>query len=262
MPTRPLRRARKQLLVAFMATALVLSTSMSAKADFIPDSTAYIQGTAGTSGPGYFTGSIAVDVTSTTSAVIQVSLTNTSPISNGGYITGFAFNDPNSSTRGNIGTVTSFTQSYSPAGAPPANNMVLIGDPTFNNTISGSPYGSFDIGAAVGGDLLGGGAPQPGVEVGQTGVFTFTVNGTNLNKLTAQNILDSLSTSGAAMMVRFRGFNNGMSDKVIAGEICYPPPPPPSPPPSSVPAPGGLLLGLIGAGCFLGRIRKRTGDKA
>lgn len=245
--------------IALAALTLFLAPGL-ARAAFIPDSITYIQGTTGTSGPGYFTGSVAVDNLSTTSAVIRVSLANTSPIANGGFITGFAFNDPNSTTKGNISTVTSFSQSYSPAGAPPANNMLLIGTPTFDNTISGSPYGSFDIGAAVGGDLLGGGAPQPGVEVGQTGTFLFTVSGTNLDKLTSANILNTLSTGGAAFMVRFRGFTDGSSDKVLSGVICPPPlPPPPPPRPGAVPAPAGLLLGIIGVGCLLGRsVRRKT----
>ena len=244
---------------ALSVVALTLSSGL-ARAAFIPDSITYIQGTTGTSGPGYFTGSVAVDNLSTTSAVIRVSLANTSPIASGGFITGFAFNDPNSTSKGNISTVTSFSQSYSPAGAPPANNMLLIGTPTFDNTISGSPYGSFDIGAAVGGDLLGGGTPQPGVEVGQTGTFLFTVSGTNLDKLTSANILNTLSTGGASFMVRFRGFTDGSSDKVLAGVICPPPlPPPPPPRPGAVPAPAGLLLGIIGVGCLLGRsVRRKT----
>ena len=134
--------------------------------------------------------------------------------------------------------------------------MLLIGNPTFDNTISGSPYGSFDIGAAVGGDLLGGGAPQPGVEVGQTGTFLFTVSGTNLDKLTSANILNTLSTGGASFMVRFRGFTDGSSDKVLSGVICPPPLPPPT---GAVPAPAGLLLGIIGVGCLLGRsVRRKT----
>ncbi len=260
MPPRPLRLHRRFIPAALIAVVVAAFGGGTASAVFVPDSVAYIQNAGSTEGLGAFNGSIAVDVLSPTSATIQITLTNLSPIANGGYITGFAFNDPNSSSKGNIGTVTSFSQSYTPAGAPPANNMALIGDPTFNNTISGSPFGSFDIGAAVGGDLLGGGSPQPGVEVNQTGVFTFEVEGSSLNKLTAGNILNTLSTGGVAFMVRFRGFEDGGSDKVIAGVLCDPPPPPPPPPPpGAVPAPAGIVLGLIGLGTCLGRgLRRRS----
>jgi hypothetical protein len=41
------------------------------------------------------------------------------------------------------------------------------------------------------------------------------------------------------------------------------PVPPPPPPPSGVPAPGGVVLGLLGIGCLCGRsLRRRTADAA
>jgi hypothetical protein len=204
--------------------------------------------------PGIFTGSLSVTNQTTTSAVITVQLTNISPAANGGYLTGLAFNDPNSFSKGNISSVTSFSTSYSP---PTGQAFSLLGAPTFNNSVPTSPYGSFDIGAAVGGDWLGGGQPSDGLAVGETGTFTFVVSGTSLNKLTAANILAAMSSKGTAgFVVRFRGFNDGSSDKDIAGVICEPPPPPP--PPSGVPAPPGVVLAGMGFGCLLlGRLRLR-----
>lgn len=261
MSLNPVRRPRRWIAAALITATAVFTSAAPARAAFVADSLAYIEGTGGSSGPGYFSGSVAVDNINTTTAVIRITLTNTSPAANGGFITGFAFNDPNSSTRGNISTVTSFTQSYNPAGSPPANEMMLIGGSSFTNTISGSPYGSFDIGAATGGSFLGGGTPLPGIEVDQTGTFEFTVTGTNLHRLTAARLMDTYSTGGsksAPFLVRFRGFEDGSSDKVVGGITCDPPPPPPPPTGGEVPAPPAVLLGLIGVGGgLLGRVVRR-----
>lgn len=266
------RLRRRLFAAALLGGASVFATPSSAEAAFTPNSIVSIGGTDSTSGPGYFSGTIAVDNISNSQAVIQVTLTNTSPAGNGGYITGFAFNDPNSSSRGNISSVTSFTQSYTPLGSPPYSNMTLIGGSSFQNTINASPYGSFDIGAATGGSFLGSGTPLPGIEVGQTGTFTFTVSGSSLNNLTAARLMATMSSGGsksAAMLVRYRGFDDGASDKVVAGIICDPVPPPPPPPPSpppppnAVPAPAGAVLGLIGLGsCLFGRVVRRRNGKA
>ncbi len=246
----------RHLIVSLATIAVTALAVYPAKADFVANSTAYFQASGvSTEGIGDFEGKIEVQNISSTSAVIQVTITNISPAANGGFITGFAFNNPASTTNGNITNVTSFSQSYNPEGAPPANVMSLSGgssDPSknFNNNISGSPYGSFDIGAAVGGDLLGGGAPQPGIEVGQTGVFTFNVTGSYLNLLTAMGIITASSTDGTAgMIVRFRGFDDGGSDKVISGQVSGA---------EVVPAPPAVVLAGIGlAGCLFGRSLRR-----
>ncbi|MBM3983002.1 MAG: hypothetical protein FJ304_22565 [Planctomycetes bacterium] len=238
------RPSRFRLLAA--AVAGLILTAAPARADmvYIGESTL----------PGLFTGTVSVTNQTTTSAVITVKLTNVSPAANGGYITGLAFNDPNSTAKGNIGTVTSFAPSYTPA---TGQSFSLLGAPTYNNSVATSPYGNFDVGAAVGGDWLGGGMPQDGLAVGQTGTFVFNVTGTSMLNLSAANILAAMSSNGTAgFAVRFRGFKDGSSDKDIAGVIC--PPPPPPPPPGVVPAPPGLVLAGMGFGCLvLGRLRLR-----
>ena len=244
MSSRSVRLART-LVVAVAGFALFASAG-STRADLI-----YI---GDTELPGQFTGSVSVTNQTTTSAVITVQITNVSPLANGGYLTGLAFNDPGKTSKGDISGVTKFTPSYSPAAGQA---FTLIGGPSFSNTISTSPYGSFDIGAAVGGDWLGGGKPSDGLAVGQTGTFTFVVSGTGLSNLTAANLLAALSTNGTAgFAVRFRGFTDGSSDKDIAGVVT--PPPPPPPPPKGVPAPPGVILAGMGFGCLLlGRLRLR-----
>jgi hypothetical protein len=257
---RPAHSIRRKLAAAILAGLAALAAPGSARAAFVADSTVNIAGTPQTSGPGYFTGSIAVDNLSKTSADVRITLTNTSPVANGGYITGFAFNLPTPGV----------TSAGLTSAAPASFTQIGGGAPdTIGNydAVAGSPYGYFDVGAAVGGDLLGGGSPVSGVAVNQTGTFTFRLssNGSyNLNNLTASVLMSLLSANpqgGGAQpfLVRFRGFANGDSDKVIGGTTTTPPPPPP-PPPGAVPAPPGVLLGLIGlGGCFLGRgFRRRT----
>ena len=234
-------------LVAAVAGLALLTSAGSARADMIYFGESTL--------PGLFTGSLSVTNQTTTSAVITAQLTNTSPPSNGGYITGFAFNDPAKTAKGDISGVTSFTPSYSPATGQQFS--LLGGGTSFVNGISTSPYGFFDIGAAVGGNWLGGGMPSDGLAVGQTGTFTFLVTGTGMNNLTAANLLAAMSSNGTAgFVVRFRGFADGSSDKDIAGVVT--PPPPPPPPPTAIPAPPGLVLAGMGFGCLLlGRLRSR-----
>lgn len=199
--------------------------------------------------PGQFTGTVEVTNQTSSSALIRVTLTNTSPFSNGGFLTGFAFNDPNTTSKGNIGTVTSYQQVYVPS---TGQNFTLLGAPTYSNTVSTSPYGLFDIGAAVGGDWLGGGTPSQGLAVGETGTFSFLVSGTGLNNLSAANLLTAMSSNGTAgFVVRFRGFNDGSSDKDVAGVVVKPPVNNP------VPAPPALVLAGIGFVALIGRARRK-----
>ncbi len=242
MSSRPISLIRSH--VVAVAGFALLASAGSARADivYIGENTV----------PGQFSGSVEVRSQTTTSAVIEVKLTNIStPLSNGGYLTGFAFNDPNTASKGNISGVTSYTTTYSP---PTGQAFTLLGAPTFTNTVSTSPYGNFDIGAAVGGDWLGGGMPQDGLAIGETGTFTFVVSGYNLTNLSAANLLAATSSNyTAGFVVRFRGFTDGSSDKDIAGIIC-----PPPPPPGAVPAPPGLVLAGMGFGCLLlGRLRRK-----
>jgi hypothetical protein len=124
---------------------------------------------------------------------------------------------------------------------------------TGTNDVSGVPYGQFDFGAALGGDFEGGGNPNDGIAVGDTATFTFTFSGTSLDTLTASSFLNEFSTGqqqSAAFLVRFRGFNDEGSDKVV-GEECETPP---------VPEPATMLMmgtGLTGlAGVLRRKVRK------
>jgi hypothetical protein len=189
-------------------------------------------------GLGDFTGSFDFSATNDTTATITVVLTNTSPAANGGFLTAFAFNNPSDLITGAALTTSS-----------PASNFVLIGGPTyggdFQDDVDGEPFGDFDIGAStdsVGGSWAGGGAPSLGLGVGVTGTFTFGVTGSGFLGLSTEDFAYELSEGGpkfAWFVARFRGFNDGESDKVPV-----------------VPEPTTMVISglfLLGAGIFVRR---------
>ena len=186
-------------------------------------------GTGGTSTSnlGAYTGSFDYTAFSDTSAQIQISLTNTSVASNGGYLTAIAFNNPSD-----------YIQSSTLAMSGNTNFSILPSDGNVINTgdeLGGDPYGDFDLGASITNSWIGGGSPTGGLGVGDSATFTFALTGTNLTSLTADTFFQTLSSGNAgeghqAFAVRFRGFENGGSDKVIgsAGDPGVAPVPEPS----------------------------------
>jgi hypothetical protein len=177
-------------------------------------------------------------------ATVTVSLANTSPAANGGFITAFVFNIPDG-TSVTSATIVSTSGAFDDAGD-------LLGPLTFNNSVSGVPNGQFDIGLSTGGDFEGGGNPTVGIGVGETETFTFTLIGLGFSGLTAQDFLDALSVGPGIgqgpedFVVRFRGFEDGGSDKV-----------PNNGDDEDVPEPGtGLLFGLGMAVFLTSRLRR------
>jgi hypothetical protein len=216
-----MRLGSKLLMITALAALLI---PVAAMADTI----------SGTGALGSFSGSIDYVANTSTSATLTITLENTSPVANGGYITAFVFNNP-----GGVSSATLSTSSGS--------WNLLFG----SNNVQGAPYGKFDIGASTGGGFEGGGAPQGGIAVGNSVTFTFTFSGTNLDQLTTADFLSTLSTgTGAgqgyeAFVVRFRGFKNGGSDKV------------PGTPGNPVPEPSSLLLMGSGLTTIAGMIRRK-----
>ena len=173
----------------------------------------------GLEGLGVFTGEMEWNYLGANAGTLRVSLTNTSPVENGGYLTGFAFN-----------SVYALQIKMAEGGARPG--WIDIDD------VNAPPLGVFDHGAALGGDWLGGGSPLAGIGVGQTFDFLFDVRGdpTLLSSLVAHDFFDE--SDGWGFAARFRGFDDGGSDKVTA----------------SMPAPGAIALFGLGA---LGARRRR-----
>lgn len=167
---------------------------------------------------GSFVGSVTYVAQTSTTGLLTISLTNTSPTGNGGRITGFVFNIDSADT---AASATLATASH-----------------PFLNTGSedGSPFGTFEAGAALGANWSGGGSPNPGIAVNATGNFTFNVIASDAASLAAGSFL---SDGEPGFVVRFRGFADGGSDKSPA-----------------VPAPGLAAL-LTGIGTVFVRNRRR-----
>lgn len=186
------------LRVATLAGLLIAGGAMSAGAAPI----------SGAGDLGRFAGEVTYSATSNTRATLTVKLTNTSPTANGGYITGFVLNNPGDLITG----ISGFTD------ANGGGRFELIG--LGNGFINAAPNGQFDFGASTGFSFEGGGSPKSGISVGASDTFTFTLTGTGLQGLTADSFLTALSSGKgagqgyAAFDVRFRGFDNGGSDKV------------------------------------------------
>ena len=165
----------------------------------------------GTGTLGSFEGSWEYNGTDT----LTVTLENTSDPANGGYITAFAFNNP---LEGSDIDVTLTTTSDPDFG--------IIGGDTFDNDVNCQPLGWFDIGAGIGNNWTGGGKPSDGIGVGDSETFTFVFNG-DLDLLIINDFLNALSEDKQGnelyfFSVRFRGFDDGNSDKVAASVVPIP----------------------------------------
>lgn len=159
-----------------------------------------------------------------TSATLEVKMWNTSALDNGGYITGFVFNNPSYVTE--FGPVNRIASASLLSSTNP--NFILIGGPGFNDSVKAQPFGFFDAGASVTSSFQGGGSPAggiaPAVDAFQPpDVFVFLLQGSRLDEIDIEHFTLELSKTrqndeaGKFFVVRFRGFENGGSDKVPAG---------------------------------------------
>lgn len=211
------------------ATVVGVVNPRAARADTIPISSL---GGISTESLGAFNGTISFGADAFSGgADLAITLTNTSPAANGGYITGFVFN---------IADVPdgSLSVSYIAQGA--SDKFTSMTD------ASASPFGTFEFGAAIDGSFLGGGSPNSGVAFGQTRQFLFELAnaGENTAGLSANSFVTNNLPGGTIhpFAVRFRGFLDDSSDKVVAGVVT---------PPQIVPVPaavwgGAVLLGALG----------------
>lgn len=162
---------------------------------------------------------------------LTVKIKNTTASGNG-FLTGFIFGKRDLGAFTDI-ELTSF---------PNASWALALDD-------SGSPFGTFEYGAALGGDWLGGGSPNNGLAAGEEFEFEFEFTGGAASTLTT---LDFLDANGAEqfMVVRFRGGGMGGegSDKVVGVTIIPLPP-----------AAWMGLAGLLGVGVFRRRLVKVRG---
>lgn len=170
----------------------------------------------GTEQLGSLSGYLSYNPVNSNTADLTISLLNTSPAANGGYLTAFAFNNP-----GNA--ITGVRLDHSPATA----GFQILGassggkhaPPSFQDTISAPPFGRFDLGAATGNSFLGNGGSSGnrGLAPGQSVTFNFAFTGNHLDDLTVLSFVTALSDQSKDpqfLVARFRSFNNGASDKV------------------------------------------------
>jgi hypothetical protein len=168
---------------------------------------------------GDFTGSL--DLTGSTLTLV---INNTSPVDNGGYITGIAFSGAGSASAS--------------ATSLPANWVELTGP------VSIAPFGDAEFGVALDSQnpsWLGGGSPQDGIAVGGSAMFVFATTGST-----------DVNDFAGGLYVRFRGFEDEGSDKV-PGTPDEPPPPPPA-----VPLPAAAWMGLTTLGGLAVRQYRRS----
>ena len=199
-----------------LGIALAMGMGNTASADIINIVADYNNSTEGL---GDFTGTLQYEYQMGDMGLLTLIINNTSDEANGGWITGVIFNFATSDE----------------------NALANLADAThpFENAPwqNGAPYGDpFMGGAALGGDWLGGGDPGLGVGVGESGTFSFDITATDANLLSAGSFLQGPYDFN--FLVRFRGFENGGSDKVPA-----------------IPAPGSIVL--LGLGALAHRRRRQ-----
>lgn len=141
---------------------------------------------------------------------LTISMSNNTSSSIGGFLTGFVFNID--STDVNASAILSSST-----------------DADFLDTgiESASPFGMFDAGAALGANWTGGGTPSAGMAVGAFESFVFSITADDASLLSSSSFFGG---DGSGFAVRFRGLNDGGSDKVLA----------------TIPAPGTASLALLG----------------
>ncbi len=207
-------------IVAVLSVAAVPGLASASVVNFASNQSSLV----GSSGVA-FSGSAQWTATGANSGLLELTITNNSQAEIGGYLTGFAFNlgDWNA----NISLLST-------------NILDFVGV----TNVSAEPFGSsYDAGAALGGSWVGGGRPQGGLAIGQTGMFSFGVTGPSSGLVSGTSIFEG--PYDYDFVVRFRGLADGGSSK-IAGAITSKP---------DVPAPGGAAL--MAAGLFVAGRRRR-----
>lgn len=200
-----------------VATAMCVASAASAST-----STATYVGSNGIEGLGSFSALVTYAYASGSTASLTISLTNTTSAATGGYVTALALTGAEGVSA--LSFVSSTDVDFAALSGP----------------VSANPFGDFMSGTSTSSSWTGGGSPTVGVGTGQTAEFNFVLTGTAgaLAGLDATTVLAPENDLGFA--VRFRGMNNGGSDKVLG---------------YTIPGPGALALMAL-AGVVTSRRRR------
>lgn len=183
---------------------------------------------------GRFTGSMTytpntgVDASGNPVPDLYLTLTNTSPLVNGGFLTGVLFNIADIKPDPNLDVRVSLYPNPTALLPDDGREADLFWD--VNAPEDASPYGDYEAGAALAkvkkgtdGIFIGPGDPNRGLAVGQTTTLAFDVAATNAQLLNSLNVWSFFSegpsggSGGPVLTARFLGFNDGGSDKT--GEV-------------------------------------------
>lgn len=205
-----------------VAGSLVACLGLPAHGDLVEFVAAPESSPMGNDSLGNFSGTLSYDLLGGGLASLAITIENTSLLD--GWLTALAFDGP-------AGTSDWTLDSGASSGLGAAWEGLA-------GPVDVAPFGVRGYGASISNAWTGGGSPTDGLAAGSTATFTFS--GLGSESVSAADFLTS--NSGWNLVLRFRGFSNGDSDKLAAV--------------ITIPTPGGLAPMLVAGAFHAGRRRR------